>query len=111
MNNIARIINSKKLPYLPVEISSRELHSKIFLAHTAISKGWTVILGPRFEVSKLAEILPAGAYLSIGFHKSASKFAEKLSNLGHKVLSSYEEGLVRLAPEYYREFRIDKNHF
>lgn len=111
MEKIKLLCRSANILYLPIEISSREFHAKLFLAHSAASQGWKVVMGPRFEVSKLAEILPAGVYLGIGFHTSAATIGRKLKKLGHRVISMDEEGLVRLAPEYYREYRVDPRIF
>lgn len=97
--------------YLPIEIYSREIHSRLYLANEAAENGWNVVIGPRFELSALMEFLPAGVYLGIGFHTSASKIATKLKKCGHKIISIDEEGMVRLAPKYYREYRVDKKIF
>ena len=97
---------AQKILYLPIEIHSREFHSKLYLARQASMLGWTVLLGPKYDVNLLAQYLPAGAYLGIGFHRAAATIGNKLKFCGHKIVSQDEEGLVRLAPELYSEYRV-----
>ncbi len=103
--------NSNKFLYLPIEIFTREFHSKIYLAHEAVQKGWTVLVGPKYDINPMMKYLPSGIYSGIGFHKSAAKLAKKIKSFGHKVFSQDEEGLVRLSPEFYKEYRVDENIF
>ena len=111
INILKSLFSSRKILYFPIEIHSREIHSRLFLANAAVSDGWDVVIGPRFELSALLEFMPPGVYLGIGFHTSAVKIAQKLKPVGHFIVSLDEEGMVRLAPEYYREYRVDKQIF
>ena len=111
INILKSLFISRKILYLPIEIHSREIHSRLFLAHAAVADGWDVVIGPRFELSALLEFLPSGVYLGIGFHTSAVKIAQKLKSVGHLIVSLDEEGMVRLAPKYYREYRVDQKIF
>ena len=63
----------KKILYLPIETHSREFHSKLYLAYQACQKGWVAIIGPEYDVKKLAQYLPSGVYFGIGFHRKSSK--------------------------------------
>ncbi|MAZ79983.1 MAG: hypothetical protein CMD72_04480 [Gammaproteobacteria bacterium] len=98
-----------KILYLPIEIHSREFHSKLYLANEACKSGWTVLLGPKYDINRITRYLPFGVYLGIGFHGAAANVAALMKDNGHFVLSQDEEGLVRLAPKFYKEYRIDKS--
>ena len=97
----------KKILYLPIETHSREFHSKLYLAYQACQKGWVAIIGPEYDVKKLAQYLPSGVYFGIGFHRKSAKVLKKLKKSGHFVLLQDEEGLDRWGPELYKEYRID----
>ena len=97
----------KKILYLPIETHSREFHSKLYLAYKACQKGWVAIIGPEYDVKKLAQYLPSGVYFGIGFHRKSAKVLKKLKKSGHFVLLQDEEGLDRWGPELYKEYRID----
>ncbi len=104
---ISLLNNKYKILYLPIEIYTREFHSKIYLAHEAAQRGWTVLIGPKYDINSMMKYLPKGIYSGIGFHKSAALLAKKFKSFGHKVFSQDEEGLVRLSPEFYKEYRVD----
>ncbi|MDD3818305.1 MAG: hypothetical protein PHG41_00470 [Actinomycetota bacterium] len=84
----------KKILYLPIETIVRELNARLLLAHQALSRGYSVIIGEKHNVLKAAEILKSGVY----FYKShgASNFPkEKKSDKAEfKFVSLDEEGLV-----------------
>jgi surface carbohydrate biosynthesis protein len=95
-----------KILYLPIEIYSRELHAKLHLAYQASKKGWVVVIGPEYDVNKIARYLPSGVYFGNGFHKKATKVSKLLKKSGHYIIVQDEEGLVRWAPDLYKEYRI-----
>ena len=97
-----------KILYLPIELYSREFNSKLYFAFKAIQKGWTVVIGPEYDINNLAQQLPRGVYFGTGFHKKMSKIFKKLKKIGHIIISQDEEGLDRLPPEFYTKYRIDK---
>ena len=99
---------NKLFLFLPIEIHSREFHSKLYLANYACQHGWNVLIGPEYEINNLALCFPRGVYIGIGFHNKASKICKIMKNYGHIVLSQDEEGLVRLTPKYYNEYRVNK---
>ena len=101
--------NCNKIFYLPIEIYDREFRSKLYLAHKASLDGWTVVLGPKYDVDKLAEYLPKGVYLGIGFHKYSAKISEILKKKGHIIFLQDEEGLVRLKNFFYKQYRVSSN--
>lgn len=57
-----------KLIYIAVEIKSRELLSRLLLAHFAMEKGYVVIIGRRSKIKRIAEKLKGGIF----FYKSYS---------------------------------------
>ena len=69
---ISLLNNKYKILYLPIEIYTREFHSKIYLAHEAAQRGWTVLIGPKYDINSMMKYLPKGIYSGIGFHKSAA---------------------------------------
>lgn len=97
----------EKILYLPIEIHSRELHAKLHLAYQACQRGWVVVIGPEYDVNKLAKYLPSGVYFGNGFHKKATKISKILKKSGHFVILQDEEGLVRWEPNLYKEYRIN----
>ena len=79
--------NSNKILYLPIEVFTREFHSKIYLAHEAVQQGWTVLIGPKYDINPMMKYLPVGIYSGIGFHKSAAKLAKKVKERHEIVLA------------------------
>ena len=64
-----------KILYLPIEIYSRELHAKLYLAYEASKNGWIVVIGPEYDVNKLARYLPCAEFiLEMAFIKRQQKF-------------------------------------
>jgi surface carbohydrate biosynthesis protein len=96
-----------KILYLPIEIHSREFHAKLYLAYQACQRGWTVLIGPEYDVNKLARYLPSGVYFGNGFHKKATRISRIMKKYGHSVILQDEEGLVRWTTKLYQEYRIN----
>jgi len=96
-----------KILFLPIEIYSREFHAKLYLAYQASNRGWTVIIGPEYDLNSIVEYLPEGVYYGIGFHNKASKISKKIKKSGHVVVLQDEEGLVRWSPEFYKEYKVN----
>ncbi len=92
---------------LPVETKARELHAKFYLACVAAERGFTVVLGRSVELKNRVPWLPVG---SIYFDKSLDiRRVERFRayrNLGLRVVSACEEGLVFINPEEYLKRRI-----
>lgn len=96
-----------KILYLPIEIHSREFHAKLYLSYQASQRGWIVIIGPEYDVNKLARYMPPGVYFGNGFHNKATNISRILKKSGHKIILQDEEGLVRWSPELYKEYRFN----
>jgi surface carbohydrate biosynthesis protein len=88
----------KKILYLPIETIAREFDARMLLAHMAVNRGYTVIIGEKSSVYRSAQILGSGIY----FHKSHGsqyfpvdkKTDNKTRNKVLKFISLDEEGLV-----------------
>ena len=98
---------SDKILYLPIETYSREFHSKLYLAYKACQKGWTVVIGPEYDINKLARYSPSGVYFGIGFHLKSKKTSKILKETGHLIILQDEEGLDRWPSNIYKEYRVD----
>lgn len=96
-----------KILYLPIEVHLREFHAKLYLAYQASKRGWIVIIGPEYDVNKLAQFMPPGVYFGNGFHNKAKRISSVLKKSGHAIISQDEEGLVRWSSEIYKEYRIN----
>jgi surface carbohydrate biosynthesis protein len=93
----------KKIIYLPIETSGREIDAKLLLAHRALSRGYTVIIGRRCNVLKSAERLGYGIYMNKN-HCGEKKFQDLgMVNSGFIFITLDEEGLVFLNDKAYLE--------
>lgn len=90
-----------KILYLPIETIARELDAKLLLAHRALSRGYSVVIGQKNNVLKAAERLGYGIY----FYKSheLSNFPQYYnSNKSDFIYVALdEEGLVFLGDKSY----------
>ena len=80
----------------------------MYLGYQACLKGWTVIIGPEYDVNKLVRYMPSGIYFGIGFHQKSKRTLKSFKDNRHIVLLQDEEGLDRWKPELYKEYRIYK---
>lgn len=88
-----------KLLYLPIETTARELDGKLLLAHRALSRGYSIVLGRKGYVKKVAQRLRRGIY----FYKDHSKEgfpSLKQTEYFYKV-SLDEEGLLFLNNKFF----------
>lgn len=92
--------------YVPIEIKSRELYSKILLAKYAAKNGFNVILGRKHEINRLVERSEPGVYYGLGTVKNFSAFYQKLSGLGHFIAVNDEEGLVTYSDKMYIDLKV-----
>lgn len=89
---------SKKILYLPIETTTRELESKIYLATKAYLHGYDVVLGRKPYVKKIAEKIGGGFFLSkdtVKYKKSEFELCEE----NMLFIELHEEGLVRFHDE------------
>ena len=86
-------LNNKTL-FLPVEIMARELDSKLLIAHKALEKGFTVVIGTKGGVYKTARSYGSGIYLYKDHSLLSANMLDELRTLGLKIAVLDEEGLV-----------------
>jgi len=80
---------------LPIEVSSRELFSKLLLAHRFSSKGCTTFVGDKSSILEISKYTPNSIYFDKGYHKGVSEsIYKKLKSNGIKIVSMDEENAV-----------------
>jgi surface carbohydrate biosynthesis protein len=86
----------KRILYLPMEIASRELDSRLLLAALALKRGFEVILGQKWLIERNVETMPAGVYLSKTLTQRDAKTLCQAKERGYLVAAIDEEmpGLV-----------------
>ena len=91
-------MNKKKsYLYIPVEISAREIDSKLLIALKAVKNGFTVVLGRKAPLIKHVLRGKPGIFLSIwGAHKNFKSLYKDIKEKGHNIAVVDEEGLITL---------------
>lgn len=98
----------KSYLYLPVEISAREIDSKLLIALKAIENGFTVVLGRKAPLIKHVLRSTPGIFLSIwGAHKNFKSLYKEIKEKGHNIAAMDEEGLITLSDENYLRLKMD----
>jgi surface carbohydrate biosynthesis protein len=103
-------LNNKTL-FLPVEIMARELDSKLLIAHKALEKGFTVVIGTKGGVYKTARSYGSGIYLYKDHSLLSANMLDELGTLGLKIAVLDEEGLSWPSPEEYFSRRVNDKVF
>ncbi len=82
--------------YLPMEIASRELDSRLLLAVLALKRGFEVVLGQKWLIERNVEAMPPGIYLSKSLTQRDARTMMRVKELGYVVAAIEEEvpGLV-----------------
>lgn len=82
--------------YLPMEIASRELDSRLLLAVLALNRGFEVVLGQKWLIERNVEAMPPGIYLSKSLTQRDARTIMRVQELGYLVAAIEEEvpGLV-----------------
>jgi surface carbohydrate biosynthesis protein len=96
----------KKTLFLPIEIIARELDSKLLLAHKALEKGYSVVVGTKGAVYKIARSYGSGIYFYKDHSPLSSLLLQELHVAGLKIVVLDEEGLSWPSPDVYTK-RID----
>jgi surface carbohydrate biosynthesis protein len=92
---------------LPVEISNRELLSKLFLASKFAKRGYTSYVGDKHSILRLSKYIDSGIYFDKGFHKGVSnKIYSRLKERQISIVSLDEENAVD-----YSDFQQINNRF
>lgn len=80
---------------LPVEIASRELYSKVLLAHRFATNNCTSYIGDKGSILAFSKYVPSAIYFDKGYHKGVSEsIYDKLSSNGINIVSLDEENAV-----------------
>jgi surface carbohydrate biosynthesis protein len=97
----ARPILLSPILYLPMEISSRELDSRLLLAALALDRGYEIVLGQKWLMERNIRAMRPGIYLSKTLTGRDSKFMRRAKDLGYFVAAIDEEmpGLVTTEKE------------
>ena len=90
-----------KVLYLPIESISRELDSKILLAHSALQKRFGVFLGWKSIIARLAENFGTGAFLYKDHSPWSFELFQRLKQSGVQIFAQDEEGLIFESDEQY----------
>ncbi|WP_303981915.1 surface carbohydrate biosynthesis protein [Dongia mobilis] len=79
-----------------MEISSRELDSRLLLAVLALARGFEVILGQKWLIERNVDFMPPGIYLSKSLTQRDARTIMRVRELGYIVAAIEEEvpGLV-----------------
>lgn len=86
----------RRMLYLPMEIASRELDSRLLLAALALDRGFEVVLGQKWLIERNVEAMPPGIYLSKSLTQRDARTIMRVQELGYLVAAIEEEvpGLV-----------------
>lgn len=96
----------KKTLFLPIETLARELDSKLLITHKALEKGYSVVVGTKGAVYKIARSYGSGIYFYKDHSPLASSMLQELRVAGLNIVALDEEGLVWPSPDKYTK-RID----
>jgi surface carbohydrate biosynthesis protein len=88
-----------KYLYLPIEIITRELESKLLLAVGAANQGWLVVLGKKTYYYSNVRKLPKGVFIIKSAVPSELSYLKEMRSAGHRIVCLDEEGVVTF-PEF-----------
>jgi surface carbohydrate biosynthesis protein len=77
--------------YMPMEIASRELDSRLLITLFAASAGLEVIIGPKWILQKNARWMPKGFWIFKTLTPGDAKAMQRIKRLGHRIGSIDEE--------------------
>jgi surface carbohydrate biosynthesis protein len=96
----------EKLLFLPIETIARELDSKLLLAHRALSRDYSVIIGRKENVFKAAERTGYGIFFYKSHGRSSFPCVKNAVKSGFAFVALDEEGLVFMDDKSYIERAI-----
>ena len=91
---------------IPVENQVREFDPKLLLACFAARRGFSAIIGSRWEIDNRIASFPRSVYLSKSMTARGGKMLKIMRKIGHEVVAWDEEALVHLPPETFFSRRI-----
>lgn len=93
------MVFQEKCLYLPVEISERELVSKVLISMEAASRGWSCIIGTKKSLQSSEMSVAGGVVLLKSIIPSESKIINFFRSKGVLVSSLDEEGITHVNME------------
>ncbi|MBL8711114.1 MAG: hypothetical protein JNL25_18110 [Rhodospirillaceae bacterium] len=93
----------RRILYLPMEIASRELDSRLLIATLALRRQFEVVIGQKWLIERNVDSMPPGIYLSKTLTQRDAKALSRAKERGYLVAAIDEEmpGLVT-APDELR---------
>ena len=91
---------------IPVENQVREFDPKLLLAYVAAHRGFSAMIGSRWEIDNRIASFPRSVYLSKSMTARGGKMLKIMRKIGHEVVAWDEEALVHLPPETFFSRRI-----
>ncbi|MEE4266151.1 MAG: surface carbohydrate biosynthesis protein [Desulfobacteraceae bacterium] len=91
---------------IPVENQVREFDPKLLLACIAARRGFSAMIGSRWEIDNRIASLPRSIYLSKSMTARGGKMLRIMHKIGHEIVAWDEEALVHLPPETFFSRRI-----
>jgi len=91
---------------IPVENQVREFDPKLLLACIAARRGFSAMIGSRWEIDNRIASFPRSVYLSKSMTARGGKMLRIMHKVGHEIVAWDEEALVHLPPETFFSRRI-----
>jgi len=91
---------------IPVENQVREFDPKLLLACIAARRGFSAMIGSRWEIDNRIASFPRSIYLSKSMTARGGKMLQIMRKIGHEIVAWDEEALVHLPPETFFSRRI-----
>ncbi len=91
---------------IPVENQVREFDPKLLLACIAAGRGFSTMIGSRWEIDNRIASFPRSIYLSKSMTARGGKMLRIMHKIGHEIVAWDEEALVHLPPETFFSRRI-----
>ena len=91
---------------IPVENQVREFDPKLLLACIAARRGFSAMIGSRWEIDNRIASFPRSIYLSKSMTARGGKMLRIMHKIGHEIVAWDEEALVHLPPETFFSRRI-----
>ena len=77
--------------YMPMEIASRELDSRLLIALFAVQAGLEVVIGQKWLLQKNARAMPKGYWIFKTLTPGDAKQMQRIQKLGHAIAAIDEE--------------------
>lgn len=99
---------SQKKPTLliPIEVKSRDLYSRVYLAQKAVKLGYRVLLGNSRPFHRLLPLFPRGIVFEDEMTYQSRFFFKKAANMGYGIVSIDEESIAITTTRRYIAQRV-----